>query len=1068
MDKVLVVARYQVKLLSRSWLVRFFVILVCVMFAGIQFWKYMSFSWWGLIALPSSIALTFLRIMDFMQSLFILFIAMTMVRRQEGINSLEAIYCRPTGNLGYIAGKSLGVLFVFLGLNVFVLFVAFLLQWLLGVASIKPEIYLFYFFTLTLPSLCFWIGITSLAGGLFGNRGIALFFLLVLWGMTFFCLMDVHHDLFDSAGWGIPVWFSDIVGLGGGKRYLHHRCIYLLLGVGCWLLSVVLFGRLPNRKNAAGRVAFVGILCVVSAVCLGWGYDRVFRDRDAYRETLREAYATCLGKTRGRILSHDITCHLEDGRLRMESLLIFQNRTGDTIQECMLFLNPALKITEITIEKESVSFRRDEQVVVLERSLPPGDSLAIAMNYEGKIDDAICYLDVTNVEYYRRTSGWNNIKYHYFSLRNGHLDGIWGEAYSFLSPAYVLLYPECIWYPVAVPPLNPAMPLDREMDFTRYTLRVLPEKELTVISQGKRARVGEMTEFRNDTGLSGISLCVGKYERLVVQVDSLDLELYYFPGHDFFKEGIFVSREDVVDQIRDMLYKFSNDYQSPLLFKSIRMVETPVNFLTHDRKWDKSNNMVQPGLLFVQEKGVMDHINAFLPSRETNENTGRFEVSGRLATVMHDIAPMYSTYAGYIYDRDYPCVERILREAFSSGVSYMYRNKYPSLGARDYLEKESLREVLVDRELAAEQVRGTVGWYGEYLKAYLLSKYEKDSLKQFMDDYMNRHQFQEVSFAKVNESFGKRFGIDLGKVMADLYDRKGRAWIKVKDAKIRLLEDSGFNDKELISFKVFNASDVESVIRVHENGNDLYYVIGARECKEIRYIVERMPLPEYLLVSTVLSCNIPESLMIDMKRESGSDDKGGVTGVFDCDSICFELLADEFIVDDSDLGFSVRGARNKWLRSIFRDQMIGGYQEYGDYISREWKTVARPECYGDPVCGAHCKTVGKGNDSAEWTICLPKEGKYEVFVYLPKLYSMANEECPDGMKTFYTVTDMSGETEVVVVVDRMQRGWVSLGQYNFMPGEAKVILQERVESDVSSRWGNYIIADAMKWKYISK
>lgn len=41
-----------------------------------------------------------------------------------------------------------------------------------------------------------------------------------------------------------------------------------------------------------------------------------------------------------------------------------------------------------------MSYHRDLQVIILERQLLPDDSISLHISYKGKIDEAICYLDV--------------------------------------------------------------------------------------------------------------------------------------------------------------------------------------------------------------------------------------------------------------------------------------------------------------------------------------------------------------------------------------------------------------------------------------------------------------------------------------------------------------------------------------------------------------------------------------------------------------------------------------------------------------------------------------------------
>ena len=109
-----------------------------------------------------------------------------------------------------------------------------------------------------------------------------------------------------------------------------------------------------------------------------------------------------------------------------------------------------------------------------------------------------------------------------------------GRCFARVGDDYTLLFPECLWYPVAVSPVNVSAPLARQYDFTRYRLKVGDIGERVAISQGEMEMSGDTTVFRNREPLPSLSLSIGSYERKSIVLDSLTFELYHFPGHDFF------------------------------------------------------------------------------------------------------------------------------------------------------------------------------------------------------------------------------------------------------------------------------------------------------------------------------------------------------------------------------------------------------------------------------------------------------------------------------------------------------------------------------------------------------
>ena len=91
-----------------------------------------------------------------------------------------------------------------------------------------------------------------------------------------------------------------------------------------------------------------------------------------------------------------------------------------------------------------------------------------------------------------------------------------------------------MWYPMTVPPVE--LQASKEINFTDYTLHVKNPGEMTVLSQGTPTREGENVTFNNLQNLTGLSLCMGMYEKRAVTVDSVTIEFYTYPGNDFYLE----------------------------------------------------------------------------------------------------------------------------------------------------------------------------------------------------------------------------------------------------------------------------------------------------------------------------------------------------------------------------------------------------------------------------------------------------------------------------------------------------------------------------------------------------
>ena len=140
--------------------------------------------------------------------------------------------------------------------------------------------------------------------------------------------------------------------------------------------------------------------------------------------------------------------------------------------------------------------------------------MTLVVEYEGKIDERVCYLDIDTKVYY--DAFWGNCLMGY------------GRHKAILEKDFTLLTPECLWYPVSVPPVFPSKSNVTDRMFSEYRLTVVNREGFTVVSQGKPFQQENTTVFVNDHALSGLSLCTGKYQIHAIPLDSMNLELYYF------------------------------------------------------------------------------------------------------------------------------------------------------------------------------------------------------------------------------------------------------------------------------------------------------------------------------------------------------------------------------------------------------------------------------------------------------------------------------------------------------------------------------------------------------------
>lgn len=1056
---------YQVKLLQRDWIMRLFVLIVSIVIPVIVwFAPYITLIPY---TFPAAVPCAGSCIYEFVQSLFVIFLAYGIAQRDRLKGSMEALYARPESNLSYIVGKFLGIGVFFVVINMVVLGICICIQVCGGETVVDPWIYLFYLITFSFPSLCFWAGVSSFVGGLFGNKG-GILLVLLLFGASYFCLRGLRWGVFNSATWGVANVFSDMTGHPCLGLYLLHRCCIFLFGVGAGLLSVSVFRRIENRLRNVYCVSIVGGVFLVIGIFAGWKYDRFFVEREIRRATYREVYAKYIDPVKVRILEHGIEYQQSRDSLYSESCIMLQNKSGKYLPIFLLYLNPWLKINELREGGEQVPFEREQQVIVVKRGLRSGEKILLTIDYAGKIDDAFCYLELDETTYNRRELGWDKKS----DLLNPFYR--FGQCYAFLSEKFTLLYPECLWYPSAAAPENVNMPFVRDMDFTRYVLNVKKKEGMVVISQGRRKECENRFFFENRECLPGISLCIGDFKMWNLTADSLDLELYVYREHDFFMEDLDVPKERQLEVLEEELDRWKRLCSRDYPFREFKVVEVPVSFAVHQRKWNLSNNHVQPGLFFWPERAIVMGIPNFHQWPETWFWTN---VNYLSSSKMYNISPMFTDFSGVISDNRYPGMDRL----FDGVLKLEEFRRFSSPGTdlllfcMHYFSGHSLQDAFQDNQLAPMILSYMIDLNASYLNGYLTACSGGKDFRLFLSDFMERHRFGNIEFETLRQEYQKVFGVDMEPVLSALYARKQLPWFRIKDAKTKELGGvTGYGrDSALVEFKVYNDSDVDGVISLYQGTRHRDFVqyndflIPAGTCKRICFVEEFMP--QFLNFNTRFSRNLPLSFDVNFQEDYLLE---GPVGIFDCDSSVFVSPAGEVVVDDRGKGFSyVNPSFTKRLTDFFVPEERNPYLSTDNmYCSKKWTFYLRTRFYGDSIRGAYFKLPGCGEARAMWRTSLEK-GEYEIFVYLPRCNERAVrfKKYVYGKIYYYTVGHSGQETAVSVEPDKDTDGWVSLGIYSFDDEEAYVVLDDRVESGkLKDDEIAVVIADAVKWKRVSR
>src|SRR5512145_357644 len=156
------IAKYEMRTLLRSWFFRIFTGLFII---GLGIFNVAmniesSGAPWIYKAIAASIPYANLIILNLGQAIVAVFLASEFLKQDRKNDTVEVIYARSMSNGQYILGKTLGILAVFLVLNIIVLLIGVGFSFLSNVTSQNVLFYLTYPLIISLPTLVFILGLS--------------------------------------------------------------------------------------------------------------------------------------------------------------------------------------------------------------------------------------------------------------------------------------------------------------------------------------------------------------------------------------------------------------------------------------------------------------------------------------------------------------------------------------------------------------------------------------------------------------------------------------------------------------------------------------------------------------------------------------------------------------------------------------------------------------------------------------------------------------------------------------------------------------------------------------------
>lgn len=1073
-SNIFVETKYEYKSTSRSIIFRIFSVLAIL---GLTLYQYTPLSEisnyysinelfdrptsWTSLALPSSIAFKSAYYFNIIQLFFVIGFVLNDSRLSKH-KAKEVFYVRSLDNSDIVLGYFTGKLFTFIIVNGLWFFFSIIINLAFYPNSFELSCYLFYFITLTFPSLVYFLGTSYLVTRFTCNQGLsALILLLFLGGITFWG-SDIFQGLLDPCARHIPNMFSDFTGHVNLENYILQRGCILLTGLSFLVLSIIPYPRIPNRK-----ITFKNCLCITGfilgmVIILAFVYYDHYKTIHTNRELFKQVYINYYESLKPKIIQHDI--HLKEtlnGGISANSQMYLIN-TDTTALPLIFFLNPSLKVNSIEINGKTTPFRREYQAIIVDKKIEHGETCNVSINYEGRIENNICFLDISTQKY--NSTDVNNYGIYHF-----------GYTPAFCNKGYKLLTPECIWYPVCEPPYS--LSGFRRISFTRYSLKVNHDPRLTAISQGNiiENKTGE-TSFTFDHNMPGISLCIGKYKKRVFMIDSTRIQIYYLSNHEYLGNKYDLPEKELIEKLSSIKMGFestgcirteeymSNFYDGKITvapvqqypYRWLTFLEVPCNFYCFPTLTQLTGEREQGGILFVPEKVYSIDEYTCNVAKNSNDNNPYLLLDEDIRMLIDegscDIKPVLCGKTSYIFSEEYPIINEVLSNIVNN-FFISHSSPFNDYLAIEYLKNKSLKDALIDNSLFPDEVKNIIDKKSMELQAYIMLGVDREKLRQFYVDFYTDNLFKETTLDELSRQFQQSFDIELDSLIKNWYYADKIPIFEIKDARlVKIGKSEESTSRVLYCFKIFNKSDVLGIVVI---GDSQGWVIPPHAGREIKTYNQQERIFDF--IGMPLAQNIPAT--IQMKEENLENIyQDTVAGVFNLDSTIFSRQNDEIIVDNEDPGFKVVKAKGFDILSFFQKEESTRKKYYEFSMENKWLPTLDEHFYGSPVRSALYKLEGTGSQKVEWNVELPDKGRYEVFFYYSTLFASRRNL---KQEFHYTIFDGKSEHEVIAFVNNEDKGWVSLGKFDFCK-TAKVVLSDKGRKNYINNPQGFV-ADAVKW-----
>ena len=1079
------IAKYERKILLRSWFFRIFIGLNLffifvfnmgeISAVGDQTWIYR--------AVPSNMPYIAIYLLNIGQAIIAVFLSAEFIKRDRKQDTTEVFYVRSMSNASYVLGKAWSILSLFLLVNIAALILSLIFNSLAKDTSIDWQAFLYYPVLISIPTLVFIIGLSSLMMSIIRNQALTFVILVGYILSSLIYLKSSFNYLFDYMAFYLPMFHSQITGFGDWETIWTLRGMYTCFGLGFIFISILLLKRLPQSKFQNIMSAILAIAFIGGGIYLGNQHLNRYNKSVELPKQMIALNNEYLSNAQIDINDHEILLTQAENGISVQSKIIGITRTES--QEFVFNLNPGLKINSVKVEGQPIKFERKLQLLLVQfdRIIPAGTIINLQVNYAGTIDKNAMFIDVDQKLKFKRS--------------NDYLFDI-GKRYAFINPNFLLLTQEAQWYLQAGVGYSNLSASWFRKDFIDYKLTVKTLPGLVPVSSGEVKKMEEDTyTFERDYALPQLSLSIGNYQKKSLQADSLKFSVYHIEGHDYFQDAFPDIRDTLHSVILEHLQDFERKTDLKYPFKEFSIVEVPGQFKSYDRTWTSIHQNNQAGLVYFPEKGLFNRRNDFKGYTKRMKRWGRNRdktkeelqisvllqfldqfygfknmrvTSNNKGTVVEEtINPYYQFVQFYemsnnLDSEHWPVLNRVfesyLRGSGNEGPDWVRRNSGSTQNelANMVLQEKTFAEILTLKE-NQELIDNVIELKGETLFSMIQAKANTDQFREFIGEVLEETRFQNLPFEEFNERLQKKFGVDLSRHMEKWFNEIQLSRYRISTP---IAEKVLAGNKEMIrvSFKVTNDGDAEGVIKTTltpgETTEKLLY-LEPGQTKEAFYLTVKEPTG--INFNTLSSGNLPNQIEYNFEQIGKSSAKNVVEGEAIVEESLVLVNKGEIIVDNENPNFEFThfeevSRLRKWLKPKGEED----FKYKGTRVWRpplNWTATTSDEFFGEFIRSAFYIKAGDGSKEAKWKIPIAEPGRYDVFYHVYKDQSFNWNRDQRGNYQF-TIPHQNGtDRPRIELSNQSPDGWTALGEYSFSSDTITISLSNETKLRA-------VFADAIK------